>query len=102
MDMFESDFKQAQQYCTRLANQMENIKAAKASQNATSPGAQKYLMQQSFDKVQEAMQNFDKLVYDYENNPSDFKKLSKKELKFRLARIKQLKSEADGLSSMYN
>ena len=55
MDMFESDFKQAQQHCTRLANQIENIKAAKENQNATSPAAQKYLMKQSYGKVQESM-----------------------------------------------
>ena len=101
MDNFESDFKQVQQHCTRLANQMENIRAAKDSQNATSPAAQKYLMKQSYNKMHESMQHFDKLVYDYENNPSNFKNLSKKEINFRINRINNLKAEAEGLSNVY-
>ena len=39
MDLFENDFKLAQQNLQRLQNQMENIKAAKDTENATTPQA---------------------------------------------------------------
>ena len=45
------------------------------------------------------MQYLDKLLYDYENNPSDFKKLSKKEINFRISRINKLKTEVNNLSN---
>ena len=50
-DLFDSDFKQAQQNCMRLQNQMENIQAAKSNENATSPQAQLYLLKTSYNKV---------------------------------------------------
>ena len=47
------------------------------------------------------MQNFDKLLYTYENNPSTFAKLSKKELQKRADKINQLKTQVDTLSAEY-
>ena len=80
---------------------MENIKAAKDNQNATSPQAQLYLMKSTYNKIQDSIQHLDRLAYDYENTPSKFN-LSKKVMQSRISKIQQFKAHIETLTEEYN
>ena len=95
MDTFDIDYKSAQDLCGRLQAQVGDARAGQGG------ASQKYLMKSNYNKVQEAMSNFDKLIYSYENNPSTFSNLSKKELQKRIDKIRQLKREADEINADY-
>ena len=89
MDLFEKDYKQAQDYCKRLKHQMAEIKMNKSGSGVTS---QKYLMKATYNTLHTSLQNFDKLVYEYENEPSRHSGVSQREMTKRIQRIKELKT----------
>ena len=47
------------------------------------------------------MNNLDKVVYNYENNPSSFNNISKKEIKKRIEKVTVLKSQFESLTVEY-
>ena len=85
MDTFDIDYKSAEDLCARLQAQVGDARAGQGGASA------KYLMKTNYNKVQEAMSNFDKLLYNYQNNPSTFSNLSRKEMQKRIDKINQLK-----------
>ena len=72
-DLFDKDYKQAQDYCNRLKNQMAEIRMNKSGTGVTS---QKYLMKATYNTLQTSVQHFDKLVYEYENEPGKYPTVS--------------------------
>ena len=89
MDLFDKDYKQANDYCTRLKTQMGEIRLNK---NGSGSASQKYLMKATYNTLQTSIQNFDKLVYEYENEPSKYPSVSQREITKRLAEIKEFKT----------
>ena len=85
-DMWDNDYKLAQQHAERLQTQVNELKNAKMGQNTTS---QKVLMRATWQTLMTDMQNLDKLKYLYENEPGKFN-LSKRELAQRLSQIEQI------------
>ena len=66
MDTFDIDYKSAEDLCGRLQAQVGDARAGQGGASA------KYLMKTNYNKVKDAMSNFDKLLYNYKNNPSTF------------------------------
>ena len=54
--------------------------------------SQKYLMKSSYNTLQTSIQHFDKLVYEYENEPSKHKAVNPREMTKRIAKINNFKS----------
>ena len=90
-DVFEKDYKQANDYCNRLRTQMGEIRMNKSGSGVTS---QKYLMKGTYNTLQVSLQNFDKLVYEYENEPGKYPSVSQREMQKRIAKIVELKKTA--------
>ena len=91
-DVFEKDYKQANDYCNRLRTQMGEIRMNKSGSGVTS---QKYLMKGTYNTLQVSLQNFDKLVYEYENEPGKYPSVSQREMQKRIAKIVELKKTAE-------
>ena len=57
--------------------------------------SQKYLMKATYNTLQTSIQNFDKLVYEYENEPSRYPDISQREMTKRIKKIKEFRTYVD-------
>ena len=92
MDLFDKDFKQGEELCNKLRNQIAEIKMNKSGQGIST---QKYLMKSTYNTLSTTLMKFDQLVYEYTNEPSRHPGLSEREIKKRMEKIKQLKETAE-------
>ena len=67
---------------------MAEIRMNKSGANIAT---QKYLLKATYNTLQTSIQNFDKLVYEYENEPSNFPNVGQREITKRLKKIKEFK-----------
>ena len=92
MDLFDKDFQQAESLCTKLRNQIAEIKMNKSGQGLST---QKYLMKSTYNTLHTNILQFDKLTYEYTNEPSRHPTLGDREMKRRMDKIAQLKETAE-------
>jgi len=87
-DQFERQYRDAQDRCERLRNQIDEINNARPGQSVASA---KYLMKATFATLQTDMMNFDQLVEIYKNEPHKYPGLNKKEMARRVNLINDIK-----------
>ena len=71
---------------------MAEIKMNKSGSGVSS---QKYLMKTTYNTLHTSCMNFDKLAYEYENEPSRHPNVSQREIARRLEKIKEFKELTD-------
>ena len=92
MDLFDKDFQQAESLCTKLRNQIAEIKMNKSGQGLST---QKYLMKSTYNTLHTNILQFKKLEYEYTNEPSRHPTLGDREMKRRIDKIAQLMETAE-------
>ena len=92
MDLFDRDYKQAEDLCAKLRHQIAEIKMNKSGQGINQ---QKYLMKSTYNTLHTTLMQFDKLVYEYENEPSRHPNVRERDMKGRITKINQLKETAE-------
>ena len=53
--------------------------------------SQKYLMKTTYNTLQTSMMNFDKVIYEYQNEPGNYPSVSQREMTKRIDKIAQFK-----------
>ena len=92
-DQFEKNYREAQERCERLRDQLDQISNARQGQSVA---GQKYLMKATFATLQTDMMNFDQLMDQYQNESHRFPGLGKKEITRRINLITELKGLVNG------
>ena len=87
-DLFEKDYTHAQSLSNRLKVQMAEIRMNKSGSGVTS---QKYLMKTTYNTLQTSLMNFDKVMYEYQNEPGNYPSVSQREMQKRITRINEFK-----------
>ena len=71
------------------------MEAIRINSSGTGLTTQKYLMKATYNTLQLSIQNFDKLAYEYENEPSRYPAVSQREMTKRIEKIKEFKTYVD-------
>ena len=90
--MFDKDFASAQSLCNRLKVQMAEIRMNKSGSGVTS---QKYLMKTTYNTLQTSLINFDKVIYEYQNEPGNYPSVSQREMNKRIDKIREFKKTVE-------
>lgn len=99
MDTFNIDFNKTEELVNKLVGLLDEIRAIKKTNPSSNTAAKEYSMRSTYQSLQQGLENFERIKYEYVNNPAKFPNIRDKPA--RLAKIDKLKAQAGEVMSGY-
>ena len=99
MDTFNIDFNKTEELVNKLSSLLDEVRGMKKVNPSSNTAAKEYSMRSTYQNLQQSLENFERIKYEYVNTPAKFANIRDKPA--RIAKIDKLKITAGELMSGY-
>lgn len=99
MDTFNIEFNKTEELVNKLAGLLDEVRGLKKANPSSNTAAKEYSMRSTYQNLQQGLENFERIKYEYVNTPAKFQSIRDKPA--RIAKIDKLKINAGELMSGY-